>query len=465
MSKNNTTRFVAVLVAVLLFVGAGAAMEANIQPSSPSDITLDSSNNYEVEKEFDGTASTGDITSYTWDLVGSGQSDTGPQAEFTFDRDSSGTNTIRLTVSNGTHSDVDEVTQVLHDEPQVTITGPSSLDEDEEGTWEIDDLQNEFDGPVSYTWEVDGSEEATGDDSFSHSASSDFTVTLIVEDNAGLTDSDTVSVNVDEEDDSDDSDDDSGSGSGSTGPAPSVPSDVFSELVGTVRAGDVATVEIEEDDEYGVRSISISVNTYTRDVRITVEKLDEEPADVTVDVTRNGERAVSHYMDIEAENLDDDRIDDSTIEFNVEQDWIDANDIDTETVRLERYHDGDWQELVTELVDGTGATWVFEAETPGFSYFAVTGASTEEEPDDEEEDVTAPDETDEEDEVEDADPVDETDDMDDAPAETVEEEESLLDRTGVFLLILLVIGLVAGGVVLYRRKEQARSMFRDLSGN
>lgn len=462
-------RILAVMMVIFLLGGVATAseVEAQILPSDPDTIVLDAENDYSYDRQFDGGNSDGDDLDFDWILDATGTSDTGELTTFTFDRNVDGVSEVQLVVSTDDDSDMSTVTQRVRDEPEITITASTDIDEGDTVALTAD-VENAFDNPVQYSWDVDDDEVATGLGSeYTFNSAGDHTLTLTATDDAGYSSAESITVSVSDDDDDDDT-------STGTGPAPTTPADdMFSELIGTMLAGDVATVDVEDDDEYGVRSVTISVTNPAQDVWINVDKQEDEPADVTVDVTRGGERAVAHFLEVSADNVENEDIDSGTIDFTVEQDWVEENDIDTDTVRLERYHDGAWEELVTTLVDDSAEELVFEAETPGFSYFAVTGESVAEEErdevDDEEdesdEDVTDPDDpADEEDEVEDEDP----DDVDeDAPAEPVEEEESLLDRIGLtgIVVFLLVIGLLVGGAVVYRRRDDARSMFRDLAGN
>jgi PGF-pre-PGF domain-containing protein len=61
------------------------------------------------------------------------------------------------------------------------------------------------------------------------------------------------------------------------------------------------------------------------------------------------------------------------IGFRVERSWIDANDFDESAIKLNRYHDGTWNPLPTTKVHETEDYIYFEAKTPGFSPFAITG--------------------------------------------------------------------------------------------
>ncbi|MCM1985721.1 PGF-pre-PGF domain-containing protein [Methanococcoides seepicolus] len=61
------------------------------------------------------------------------------------------------------------------------------------------------------------------------------------------------------------------------------------------------------------------------------------------------------------------------IGFRVERSWIGANDIDGSAIKLNRYHDGTWNPLPTTKVQESKDYIYFEAKTPGFSPFAITG--------------------------------------------------------------------------------------------
>ncbi len=64
---------------------------------------------------------------------------------------------------------------------------------------------------------------------------------------------------------------------------------------------------------------------------------------------------------------------DTTIIFTVEKSWITDNNIDETTISLYRYSGNNWDKLVTRKVTEDSNSLYFEAETPGFSPFAVTG--------------------------------------------------------------------------------------------
>ncbi|MFB6213000.1 MAG: PGF-pre-PGF domain-containing protein [Candidatus Nanohaloarchaea archaeon] len=374
------------VIAVALLVAPAMAVEASIQPSSPSAIVFNGSNNYQVSKTFDGSASTGDITDYTWHLLKSDQSDTGPSATFDFTRQDSQTRTVRLMVSNGSASDMAEVTQVLHDRPNITVSWPdddlyfggnSNDDGNDDNSIMLDfsvEATDRFDGSLSYSWEVEGTEEDTGS-SFSYSFQesddkeqdvnfgTDYTVTVNVTDGSGYfrSDSDTITVYNKSE----------GSGSSNT-----------------------QTQQTQKTQTTGLNTQSSSVYDYQRSVVGTAD----EPAEVSLPTPLNQIRIESNgviagdlnvdtpednpapeqppgkayrYYGIEP-NITGEQITSVTFSFMVEKDWISDNDIKRSTVALQRYN-GEWETLDTSETSENSSHVMYEATSSGFSSFVITG--------------------------------------------------------------------------------------------
>jgi PGF-pre-PGF domain-containing protein len=67
------------------------------------------------------------------------------------------------------------------------------------------------------------------------------------------------------------------------------------------------------------------------------------------------------------------------IVFRVDNNWINSNNIDPASINLNRYSDGAWSKLPTEQTGSDAHFLYFRAATPGFSPFAITGESFENE--------------------------------------------------------------------------------------
>ncbi|QQG39952.1 MAG: PGF-pre-PGF domain-containing protein [Candidatus Aenigmatarchaeota archaeon] len=124
------------------------------------------------------------------------------------------------------------------------------------------------------------------------------------------------------------------------------------------------------DEELGIKEITISVQNEVKDITITVTKLEGQPASITKTVTETGK--VFKYMDIKATNLAAADIDTVKIKFAVTKAWLTANNIDEGKVSLYRYTTN-WDKLTTAKASEDAGNVYYNADTPGFSTFAIGG--------------------------------------------------------------------------------------------
>ena len=120
-------------------------------------------------------------------------------------------------------------------------------------------------------------------------------------------------------------------------------------------------------NEIGLKEISISVNNPANNVKITIEKLDGQPASVTKTITGN----VYQYIQITHENLNDTNINKAVIKFNVTKTWISQNGFDASEIALARFSNGEWQKLITRALRQNNNEIEYEADSPGLSTFAI----------------------------------------------------------------------------------------------
>jgi hypothetical protein len=74
----------------------------------------------------------------------------------------------------------------------------------------------------------------------------------------------------------------------------------------------------------------------------------------------------------------------ASLSFDVPKSWISANNINTSTIKMKRYKDS-WAELNTVKLSEDSAKIYFKADTPGFSFFAITAEKNAVPPQQEEE--------------------------------------------------------------------------------
>jgi PGF-pre-PGF domain-containing protein len=115
--------------------------------------------------------------------------------------------------------------------------------------------------------------------------------------------------------------------------------------------------------------ISLQVENIANQVSITVTKLAGQPATVTHNVTGK----VYQYIEIDrTANINDTNIEEAGIKFKVNKTWINDNNINKSAIALQRYTTI-WNKLPTSLVSEDVDYAYYDAETPGFSVFVISG--------------------------------------------------------------------------------------------
>ena len=138
-----------------------------------------------------------------------------------------------------------------------------------------------------------------------------------------------------------------------------------SRNIPVMEAGKEVATTFEDMD---VSMITLKADADASDVEVKIEKVERTP-----DIPEPSGIAYT-YLDIEVETAGAAKIA-GRVEFKVAKSWIADNSIDEATVKLNRYDEsgGNWNALTTSKVGEDDATVFFDAETPGFSLFGVTG--------------------------------------------------------------------------------------------
>ncbi|MFH1631134.1 MAG: PGF-pre-PGF domain-containing protein [Candidatus Aenigmatarchaeota archaeon] len=82
------------------------------------------------------------------------------------------------------------------------------------------------------------------------------------------------------------------------------------------------------------------------------------------------------YVQVTDSGIDQSKIIRAFIMFKVEKSWLNENSFTPESVVLERYSDGAWQKLPTDVLNSDSDYVYYKSQTPGFSYFAIVGGET-----------------------------------------------------------------------------------------
>jgi hypothetical protein len=175
-----------------------------IANAGPNQTITDSDNDGSEQVTLDGSGSQdpdGTIISFVW-TKGGLQIATGVKPTVTL---STGTHTITLTVTdNNWLTDTDTVTIIVSpfNQPPIANAGPDQvvIDEDRNGSEEVTldgSVSTDPDGTiVSFVWNEDGLQIATGVNPTVVLSTGKHSITLTVTDNEGLTDTDTVTIIV-----------------------------------------------------------------------------------------------------------------------------------------------------------------------------------------------------------------------------------------------------------------------------
>jgi PGF-pre-PGF domain-containing protein len=187
------------------------------------------------------------------------------------------------------------------------------------------------------------------------------------------TDANSCGTTTNKPDEARECEEENGGGGGGTY-TPSVPQPYVSHSWEKITPENVSIMKLNER-EIGIHEIGISVISEANGVSIKVTKLDGKPASVVHNVS--GE--VYQYIDIYSRNLDTENIEKAIIRFNVNKTWIRENNISRDSVVLNRYSTF-WNELPTIRITENSEVVFYEAESPGFSVFVISGEVLEFQP-------------------------------------------------------------------------------------
>ena len=115
-----------------------------------------------------------------------------------------------------------------------------------------------------------------------------------------------------------------------------------------------------------ITKISVALKTEILGPSLTVSKLSSSSVGAA-------SGRVYHYFEISTVNITDSNIENTTIEFKVNNSWIVNNNVDQDSITLNRYTT-QWTALPTTKKSNDGNYAYYFAETPGFSLFAITGS-------------------------------------------------------------------------------------------
>lgn len=112
--------------------------------------------------------------------------------------------------------------------------------------------------------------------------------------------------------------------------------------------------------------IALTPNDNVAGVKITIRQYNVQPSGVLV--APSG--PLFKYVEIVKENLPSSNIKTASVRFSINKDLVDVKG-KKEGVLLLRHVDNKWEKLSTRFIGEINGEYQYEADTPGFSYFAI----------------------------------------------------------------------------------------------
>ena len=167
------------------------------------------------------------------------------------------------------------------------------------------------------------------------------------------------------------------------------------------------------------------------------------------------------YVSIDKTVLTNEDILSASIRFRVENDWIETNGIDKDTIKLYRYTTK-WNELPTEKLSHDSKYTYYESVTTGFSYFGIKGEKASEQTETE----INQNETDDDSEItanviDDIDP-DDTQEVPTDPKNNDDSDSSLSPLAIIIPIIIVILVIIVIGVILLTGKKSVEKPIQPL---
>jgi len=153
-----------------------------------------------------------------------------------------------------------------------------------------------------------------------------------------------------------------GGGGGGGGGTPTS----FSAYLKDISEGGTASLDIDDEDVPYLTGLVLTAKQAIYSSTLSITDFDTKP----YYSMEEPKAAVYTYFNVKYNK--DNYVENAIIDFRVNTSWLVNNDIRLDTVRMYRYTTA-WKELDTTFIKEDGTWSYFRADTPGFSYFSITG--------------------------------------------------------------------------------------------
>jgi len=141
------------------------------------------------------------------------------------------------------------------------------------------------------------------------------------------------------------------------------------QVWGSVEAGQENTMVID-NELIPVSEFGFVTDEDLTNVEVTVNSYTEKPSSFEA-VPLSESSSIYKYIEIIPENIEEDDLTKSEIEFDVPLSWLDENNAAPEDVIFLGFEDGKWTELATGFVSKDSVNAYYKAENPGFGSFSI----------------------------------------------------------------------------------------------
>ena len=138
--------------------------------------------------------------------------------------------------------------------------------------------------------------------------------------------------------------------------------------ISSVPAGTTKNINIADSFNLSVTNIIIDDKNALHDAKISITQFSTPPSGAP---TTLGKAYI--YIEIKTENINCSDLNNVKIDFKVSKSWLKDNNFTASDVVLERYYNGNWNELTTNKVSEDAYYVYFESTSPCFSVFAIVG--------------------------------------------------------------------------------------------
>ncbi|MBI4438752.1 PGF-pre-PGF domain-containing protein [Candidatus Woesearchaeota archaeon] len=142
-------------------------------------------------------------------------------------------------------------------------------------------------------------------------------------------------------------------------------------ITGSVAAETGANFPFTKAADTGIGGVEVSLVSAITNPQVTVKETTLGSGQPVAIGSAVG--AVYQYLSLSKVNFKDSDLSKAAVKFQVLKKWVVDNDIDYSSIVLNRLVNNEWVKLTTAFVKEDSTYYYFEAETPGFSVFAITG--------------------------------------------------------------------------------------------